>query len=91
MSQTTIERPDNADGDGDDGSAGGPPASPVLASSTDERLAVLERDIGKRDIWVLVVLGVAIFIMFASIIAVGLAQRDDGASGPAVAASDGDR
>ena len=79
------------DGDGDDASAGGPPAAPVLASSTDERLAVLERDIGKRDIWVLVVLGVAIFIMFASIIAVGLAQRDDGAQRSCGRRSDGDR
>ena len=80
----TIERPHTPDGNGDEALAGGAPA-PVVTSSTDERLAELERDIGKRDTWVFLVLGLAIVIMFGSIIAVGLAQRD-GDGGPAVAA-----
>ena len=87
MSQTTVdptEAPDRGPSNGDL-SAGvidvdarsAPPETP----STDERLAELRRDIGRHDKGVGVLLGLAFVVMFASVIAVGLVQRDDGGGG----------
>ena len=82
MSQSTIDRAAVRDDET------GAPAATV------DRLATLEREVGRRDTLIFLVLGLALLIMFASIIAVGLAQRDgDGgaaASGQTISADLGE-
>ena len=83
MSQTTVdptEAPDRGPGD-DDLSAGvidvdarsAPPETP----SADEQIAELRREIGRHDVGVGVLLGLAFVVMIASVIAIGLIQRND--------------
>jgi FtsP/CotA-like multicopper oxidase with cupredoxin domain len=60
---------------------------PPPPSETDPRLDRLESEMGKRDILLFLVLGLAIVVMIASFIAIGLAQRDDGDGGGAAAAT----
>ena len=75
MSQTTTT----------DHTADGPGAADG-ARSTDERLAELERDIGRHDKGIGVILGLAFLVMIGSVIAIGLIQRNnDGGGAPAVA------
>ncbi len=78
MSQTTIDQPapGAAGRTHPDGDAAGTPPSPA------KRLDQLERDVRayriSRDGWTLLVLGLAIAVLFASIVGIGLAMRDDG-------------
>jgi plastocyanin len=85
VSQTTIDRPAEP-GDGPDE---GPLVAPPVASApnpTERRLAELERDIGRHDRGVGLLLGLAFVVMIASVIAVGLIQRSSGGGGTAAVA-----
>jgi FtsP/CotA-like multicopper oxidase with cupredoxin domain len=46
--------------------------------ATDERLAELRREMGRHDVGIGLLLGLAFVVMIASVIAVGLIQRDSG-------------
>jgi hypothetical protein len=64
-----------------------PPTPPPDRPTTDERLDEIERGIGRHDLGVGLLLGLAFVVMIASVIAVGLIQRNSGgSSAPAVAA-----
>jgi hypothetical protein len=91
VSQTTLDRADPPDHEpGDRAGTAGPVGAPSGERSTvpdqratDRRLDDIERGIGRHDMGVGVLLGLAFVVMIASVIAIGLIQRNSGGSGAA--------
>ncbi|HEU4840939.1 MAG TPA: multicopper oxidase domain-containing protein, partial [Ilumatobacteraceae bacterium] len=95
MSQTTIDRADAPDHEpgtdlSPDGSvAGGVDTAPTAAPdepSAEAQIDQLRRDMGRHDIGIGLLLGLAFVVMIASVIAVGLIQRNSDDGGGAAAA-----
>jgi len=87
VSQSTIDRSDVPDFEADDRPASNghaadplPPPSATEPGPAERRLAELEREMGRHDIGIGLLVGLAILVMVGAIIAIGLAQRDRGSA-----------
>jgi len=87
VSQTTTDRadtPGHEPGDGTRSDRSVPTEAPLAPSTA--QIDELRSQIGRHDLGVGIILGLAFVVMIASVIAVGLIQRDSGGGGTPAAA-----